>query len=1100
MATNISSSQANIFVTGSFIKDNVNINFAGSDECGYKYSWHSNVDSSKTQTKDPFVCVFIIDLSGSMKSSGSALPAVNACKSACIKVLEHGAGDVYVIFFAGATLIRKVNANNYNAEIDGIVGNYFSGSFNTHHPLNPNTTQPNIAFNKFYELITNNYTEKQLFRIIFMTDGEFNGMNNAPIYYKNEWNKISISFSSTNYKFMIDTIGYKNDYIQNMKDMGEEFTKFGNEFSYKTISKPSEIESSIMALIESYKIGKIPSINLENHTLKQYDTIYSSNKLFLENNVYEFSENEQNKQNEQKGITNEWLIKVIKMEIDIGLREQSISNKIKEILSSSNIMESKDKLNNIFNNNLTYTSTLHQSVMSLKNDVKSLKSRNVSQWSDLQERLRNYFDQYNELQKLIASELGEKKAFEISTQINSHISDRHLRTLQRRRANNAKATNNKKVNIQIISDDPLTISNYDNTIVLNSLSSALDDYYSCMYSQDKWSDSLETVFGIPTKYIWKENDDYNPACASISFVSASNFISVEGYIDAQDFFCGIDPDHKNAYSNSQYVKSGHDETNGFIPIATDPFFLDKINFVKERLGLMVAGSNLSFANRHFHLYVAVIRQCIEQLVNDPTEKLLQITLLLMNTFRIITDKYKCIFEKDQSPLSKPTILYNIAIGNTAPYLFVSPWESAMYVVISSTIHLESALEIYNTKQEYHIENIAEFKALLWKMIFRHFMLFMIKLDIANNWSNPKLWNLESSSNIENIILSEGKEAIKKYLMTEEKYLNITSLPIEIINDIQLIKENKYVKMFDLFCKLSVQINDDTWTTITSTWLPPTDLNITLNGNFSYYNMENFNDDFYWTTWEASYRGRPKDCHPLTEKNKIVTYIVRKINDNYGSTLTSILKDVQEYQEFTKKEYETRFLPVTFTKEQENEINELFDNIYNKEISIGDFKESMYKILGQKYTQQFYEVLHHDNIDVLLNLYNYCSKRKHAITIKSTKLPYSCPAQISSPIFLQQLSELEFVQYYKPLGFGYSTKKYKMWISDYHSFMVQLLNLHNENDFVDIVLRHILSQNNSNPIIGKSFDKFKDDITTFYQRFNNYTNKSVFQKVHDSLKH
>lgn len=93
-------------------------------------------------------------------------------------------------------------------------------------------------------------------------------------------------------------------------------------------------------------------------------------------------------------------------------------------------------------------------------------------------------------------------------------------------------------------------------------------------------------------------------------------------------------------------------TNAIIPIASDPYFLSKINLVKDCIGFMVAGSSLAFANRHINIYIPVIKQCLDSLTKEDNEKTDNILRLLLNTYRLLITKMSIIYDISQKPLAK----------------------------------------------------------------------------------------------------------------------------------------------------------------------------------------------------------------------------------------------------------------------------------------------------------------------------------------------------------------------------------------------------------------------------------------------------------------
>ena len=344
------------------------------------------------------------------------------------------------------------------------------------------------------------------------------------------------------------------------------------------------------------------------------------------------------------------------------------------------------------------------------------------------------------------------------------MSSRHSRTLERRRLINEERHKNinKIKESKIINDKPVKIKitmedSKELTKDMNVNLEDLNNVFICVYTMAEWGELFEDgeLLGIPFKYNWKEGDDWAPSRAYIESVETSGFITLEGYDEIQKFVEGVDPDHQKLYGiDSDYVRIAHNKNNAFIPLATDPFFLEKSYLVKERLGHMIAGSSIGWANRHILFYVAIFKQAMNQLLENDTTKIRHLIMLIINTFNQLNMKNSCTYDKSQKALSRAEILYEIAKGNTAPYLFGSSWESVMYG-FSRNSSYKKAMEMYNKEMDIEINKdektlINNFRIQVWNMIFRHMVINMYKGKTG--WDDPKLWDMAS----ENVI----KEAIK----------------------------------------------------------------------------------------------------------------------------------------------------------------------------------------------------------------------------------------------------------------------------------------------------------------------------------------------------
>lgn len=132
-------------------------------------------------------------------------------------------------------------------------------------------------------------------------------------------------------------------------------------------------------------------------------------------------------------------------------------------------------------------------------------------------------------------------------------------------------------------------------------------------------------------------------------------------------------------------------------------------------------------------------------------------------------------------------------------------------------------------------------------------------------------------------------------------------------------------------------------------------------------------------------------------------------------------------------------------------------------------------------KQLDKVMDEDKIDVLKNLFEHRRRIKNTLIIKSkSHLPYSCPANVSSPLFLHYLTDNQFSDYYKPLGFGWSSKKYRDWCDDLHVFMIENLDcVNNEDYFIKKVINHINSYRSVNQ---RDLNHYEDEIRYFYNKF------------------
>jgi hypothetical protein len=156
-------------------------------------------------------------------------------------------------------------------------------------------------------------------------------------------------------------------------------------------------------------------------------------------------------------------------------------------------------------------------------------------------------------------------------------------------------------------------------------------------------------------------------------------------------------------------------------------------------------------------------------------------------------------------------------------------------------------------------------------------------------------------------------------------------------------------------------------------------------------------------------------------------------------------------------------------------------VYKNEVNEQQFKTTIKNILGEYYSAQLNEVLNVDGLDVLNNLFRYCQKNNHRITIKSeSKLPLSCPGNTSSPYFLQYMEFNDFLRYYRPVGCGWTTKKYTKWINDLHPHMSYRMQYTKDEDaFVEEIITYYKTfrtlDDNRKKIVS-------DECRYFYKQF------------------
>lgn len=1054
------------FIQGTFVKEGVKIEILGSDQTGYRYRWLESTNDDKI---DYSTClpVLIMDYSASMQNSNSAQPATDGTKTLCKSLFSKGITKILLVYFGATSYPFEVTMDNYAGRIDETLRGYFANqeAYQLCGKFKIDATVPTYAFNDVYKYL-NTTKENEIF-ITFMTDGQFNNYDNN--YYDNEWKKIVTNLYTLKKTINIASIGYKDDYLKNIQQMKIAFDGVRIPFTYTTISKAIEIEATLLNTSEEFDIGCMPKLDLKNGlTIVQGECVYAKDKLFDDLIPANIIENDTDK----TGVSALWVQKVISLEISIGLKENDIRTKMGSTQSKSLYVE-------IVKDLVPYFTNLHKLYMELKSEYKSLKSRDIPSWKSLYEKIETFSKLFRDIQLFVSSELDEKKSFEIATKINKSITSQHARSLQRRKiTNEANKAKNKIFKITLINEDPVTLKCvYENekyTIEkLNAPIDKLNEHFTCTYSLEEWSDLLNTLIGIPFQYTWKSNDDWTPSKSCIDYVSLASTVSMDGYKETQSIFGVIEsPEHKTLYGDNKYISSAHDKCNSFLPIAVDPFFCVKLDMLKQHLGHMMAGSNLAYRNPHLLLYVAVLKQCFNQLLDNDSEKLRHIILLLLNTFKLATDKISVIHDKNQISVSKEDILLNIAKGNTAPYLFASAWESAIFLLSTSESDLMKSFEKYKSDSNEDVTNLDQYKFQLWKMVLRH--MHIMSFDKKDTWESHKTWDLKNASEMELILKTEGEDAFNKYLMSENKLLNI---PNVIKNDLEMMRDGKLIKLFKSLVNFGDTLNDSVWNEFNKSFLPikfiqKTTINIL-------FTDEIYDTIGYWSYWE-SYAYGHKECYPVKTQKEISKVVTNNINAKYGESLTGAIADVKEYIDFKSRTRETRFLPVTFTPAQSIKINELFKKVYLKRCNEDEFKTEFKSIMDKKYCEQIGQTLVEDGVDVLANLFVYCSRYLHSLKMKTSRLPRNCPANPSSPYFLQDMGEINFVQYYRPCGFGWTDKKYRDWIDDLHTYMDNRLCYYTDaKSFADDVMHHVLTFRTAGKI---SPDQYRSEAEHFFNKF------------------
>ena len=1108
------------------------IQFTGTPTIGFKYVLKELAQTEKTVVKPTIA--FICDFSWSMQNM--AKPFLDSIKTTCMHLFNNDTREILLVFFGETPYLFPITSDTIDKKLSDVMDLYFDQP-NIYEKLGkfqPNATVPELAFNVLIDYISKVSNIKSL-QILFTTDGQFNGDRRSSTliknYYQTQWKEIATKISKLNIEnYNIICLSIKNDSLDNIKLMNDCFntTKNNNMLTYNTIKEIAELPNAFQNIMNQMSLILIPRVHLHGLTLILDEPVYSMTNLTTQYPIVLTSDKQEvdvyvNPQNPNKltKIPQEWKDKVIALEIEIGIYENDILSSFKNI-SKLQMSEQKTGYKLLVQKMIPQFNKFMYKKMELGQEVKSLKSRNIGIWKLLTAKYEDFIKLLSDIQLLVTEELNEKKSFEISTNIN--LNSKHSKTMARRRILNEHNRSNIAMidKSTIVSTNPLKLSisikNNESIEELLSSQEALDEEFICFYTQANWSDVFEesSLFGILMKYEHKENDDWTPSRANISHISTSGISSLEGYEEIQNIVGGINPVHQDLYGSNKYIDIAHDKTNAWLPIATDPFIFKKAYIVKERLSHMLVGSNIAYTNRHILIYTAALRQTINQLLTNDTFKMKSYVVCIVNTFRMLAKHINPISDKAQKAMSNSQVLYNISIGNTAPYLFSTPWEPTMYGLICSGNEYQQACDNYNDNSTNKV-TLKEFRKLVWLMIFRSFVIRKYENDeytvnnnvnsnvnnnVNNNvnsnvnsnvdganinikdWINPeKTWGLDNADQIKKTLEKEGPECINNLLMTEEKINNIS--PQKIKDDIYKISTSwTLVNIFKIILKFTNECDDGFWDQYSKKFIfDEKDLNVmtemvTMSNN-------DFTNIIHNTYWECYLYGC-KECFPCKSYDEMKSQIVKRINNSYGDSLNEILNDYNELNEFKKRKYETRYLPITMTPDMVSVINLSFDQVYNHKAKLDDFIKIMRSVLGPRVCRQIDEAFDVDKVDVLKNLYEFCQKKNHQLKLKPTMLPYSCPAEACSPLFLQELSEIEFSRYFRPLGFGWANKKYSSWVGDLHPFMVSNVQKYSDVDsFIKVVLAHVNEFKSSSE---RNIDNYKDEIRNFYDQYSESTGK------------
>ncbi|AYV82882.1 MAG: hypothetical protein Hyperionvirus3_28 [Hyperionvirus sp.] len=1051
----------------------------------YKYYIRSYEKELKSIGSIP---VLMFDFSFSMLpndkngETNSAKAAQEAMDIACGEMFERGIDKIILIFFGATAYLTEVTKSTYKTVIlESLRYYYDSGDeqFNKYSKFRGDGTCPEVAMSTLLDHVIKN-KEPSIYEVIFMTDGDFNG--HQVTSYPSVWESLTTAYDKASvHTFRFNSIGYKGDLLKNITDMKTAFDRSSiyERFAYVSINSGTEIVPTVQKLSREIEDKSDIKVRLPNGLFLHLGVpIYSKVPLIDEKNLIATELLRSNY--DSQGVTRDWVVKVMTATCEISLRTAEIRNEMALITDPKNYQKVFAFMNTFSRDYIDRTYT------ELRTTFKSIKTRKIPIWAEFCDTANEFRLLYNRVQDLVSGTLDDKKKFEQQTAITANLDERHRRNLQRRRAaNERQGRKDVDVCMEILNESPLVLEvtsgekKFEVMMDPSVSKRALNETFSCFLTLESWEES--PLLCVTARYLWDANNDWNPGRSRIEQVGTAAFISLEGFDEMQKIFGAAKGfDHAALYKNEGYIKVAQDASNTIVPIATDPTFMGKVQTVKDHLAHMIAGSNYAYAARHINFYIAVIRQCIHQMIQQPTEKLDHITILLINTFRLLTQKINPVYDEKQLPMPRTELLYNIAIGNTAPRFFSTPWECTIYALISSDKDFKLAQDKYNTEMKTSLK-MPEFKHKVWQMVYRHFIISRFERDAK--WEDPvATWGLKDASEItaymkdltevQKLSHDEAIVKVNSLTMTADKLNTIPKYIHEKLTE----QMNATSNVFKMLLNYADRFCDAFWEKFNLSFMPI--VGVSRDEFKDFLANPSLTELVMWTNWECNILGY-KDCYPITNHASLTKQVVARVNSHYGEILRNVIGDAYEYMEFKNRDHETRALPVCFTTMMETKMVELFTNANKGTVDEKDFRSGVQSILGESTSRWFEIALKEDGIDVLGNLFKYCKGGLRRLDVTKRGLPYSRPGNPTSPLFLQLLTNEEFSSYYRAIGFGYASKKYRNWCDDLHPYMINRVTYMKEEEFVKDVVAHAHSCNLKTE--GKDCPSY---VREYYRKFRN----------------
>jgi hypothetical protein len=228
---------------GYFKHNDAKIEVIGSDN-NYRYRW--SLDKDHKTNYENCTAVMMLDFSWSMYHSGSALPSRDACIKSCEKLYNMGMKKVVLCFWGRTANLFETNGKDYKDKISTALANYFNSDdvngnrFDLNGSFNACGTYATVAYESLLSYMTNDNNKDGIYSVLFLTDGIFNE-HSWKSEYATKWDSLAKEFLKLTSNMSIHAIGYRDDKLEQIKEMHKSFGKNEMQFTYKTIQDHNEI-------------------------------------------------------------------------------------------------------------------------------------------------------------------------------------------------------------------------------------------------------------------------------------------------------------------------------------------------------------------------------------------------------------------------------------------------------------------------------------------------------------------------------------------------------------------------------------------------------------------------------------------------------------------------------------------------------------------------------------------------------------------------------------------------------------------------------------------------------------------------------------------